>query len=189
VETIFSGMLKQWAKSSKKKKEGSMLKKTYMMLGIGMGLLTLPAVSFSQEQAVTGEKSVIFPQTYKCSTNAPCSQVTGEILRIEESYWIRTPDGGETHLKVTRDTKMEDLPKVGDSIAARLSSTGEADAIVKLDEIPKPMELPLPSHSQKELRWWPENLGVMIERNGAGSISPDLEDLDKVDEPLDGNEE
>jgi hypothetical protein len=47
---------------------------------------------------------------------------------------------------------MEDLPKVGDSIATRLSSTGDADTVVKLDALPKPVEVPLPSRSQEELR-------------------------------------
>jgi|SRR5688572_14480481 hypothetical protein len=123
---------------------------------IALGFLSLPAMSLGQEQTVTGEKSVAFPQTsaqtYICSTNSPCRNVTGQILRIEESYWVRTPDGGETHLKVTKDTKMEDLPKVGDNIAAQLTSTGEAQSIVTIDELPKATELPQPSHSQKELR-------------------------------------
>jgi hypothetical protein len=78
--------------------------------------------------------------------------VTGEIFRIEESYWVKSPEGKETHMKVTRDTKMEGLPKVGDNIAAQLSSTGDANAIVKLDEIPKPKDLSLPARSQKDLR-------------------------------------
>ena len=123
---------------------------------IAWGLLSLPAMSLGQDQTVTGEKSVAFPQTspqtYTCSINSPCRNITGQILRIEESYWVRTPEGGETHLKVTKDTKMEDLPKVGDNIAAQLTSTGEAQSIVTIDEFPKPTELPQPSHSQKELR-------------------------------------
>jgi hypothetical protein len=129
------------------------MKKTYLTLTMCIGsLLSWPSVSLSQNQAVTGDKSVVFPPSHKCSANSPCSNITGEILRIEESYWVRTPDGGETHLKVTPDTKMENLPKVGESIAARISSSGVADAIVKLEDIPKPRELPLPSHSQKDLR-------------------------------------
>ena len=127
--------------------------KTYTILGIAaLGLLSLPAVSFGERQTVTGEKSVAFPQSDKCSTNSPCQNVTGELLRIEESYWIKTPEGGETHLKVTKDTKMKGLPKVGDSIAAQLSSTGDADAIVKLDEMPKPKEMKVPSQSQQDFR-------------------------------------
>ena len=129
------------------------MKKTYTMVGIAtLGLMSLPAVALSQEVPVTGDKSVLFPPSYKCSTSAPCTNVTGEIMRIEETYWVRTPEGREIHLKVTKDTKMEALPKVGDSIATRLSSTGEADTVVKLNEIPKPVEVPIPSHSQEELR-------------------------------------
>ena len=83
---------------------------SYMKLGMmACGLLIFPLMSFGQAQTVTGEKSVAFPQTspqtYTCSTNSPCRNITGQILRIEESYWVRTPEGGETHLKVTRDTK------------------------------------------------------------------------------------
>ena len=124
-----------------------------MLIGMAVSvLLSWPLLSVGQEPAVTGEKSGNFPLSYKCSANSPCSNVTGEITRIEESYWITTPDGKETHLKVTRDTKMEQLPKVGDSIAAQLTSTGDANAIVKLNELPKPKDLGLPAHSQKEVR-------------------------------------
>ena len=55
-------------------------------------------------------------------------------------------------MKVTSDTKMEQLPKVGDRIAAQLTSTGDANAIAKLDTLPKPKDLGLPAHSQKEVR-------------------------------------
>ena len=115
-------------------------------------LLSWPLLSVAQEPAVTGEQSVSFPSSYKCTANSPCSNITGEITRIEESYWITTPEGRETHLKVTNDTKMDQLPKVGDSIAAQLTSTGDANAIIKLNELPKPQALGLPGHSQKEVR-------------------------------------
>jgi hypothetical protein len=130
--------------------------KTYTILGIALcSLLSLPALALSQEQALTGEKSLTFPDsynTYTCSVNSPCRNVTGKIMRIEESYWIRNSEGGETHLKVTRDTKMENLPKVGDIIGAQLSSSGEANAIVKLEDLPKPKEIAAPSLTQKDLR-------------------------------------
>ncbi|HEY6260209.1 MAG TPA: hypothetical protein VIW47_01350 [Nitrospiraceae bacterium] len=130
--------------------------KTYTILGIALcSLLSLPALALSQEQALTGEKSLTFPDsynTYTCSVNSPCRNVTGKIMRIEESYWIRNSEGGETHLKVTRDTKMENLPKVGDIIGAKLSSSGEANAIVKLEDLPKPKEFAAPSLTQKDLR-------------------------------------
>lgn len=126
---------------------------TITILGIAAcGLLSLPSLSWSQDQPVTGEKTVTFPPTFKCSTNSPCRNITGEILRIEESYWVQAPDGEETHVKVTRETKMDQVPKVGDSIAAQLRSNGEANAVVKLADIPKPKELSAPAHSQKDFR-------------------------------------
>ena len=127
--------------------------KPYTIVGIAAGgVLCLSSLALSQDMPVTGEKSVAFPPSFKCSSNSPCLNITGEILRIEESYWIQGPDGLETHVKVTRDTKMEDIPKVGDKVAAQLTSTGEANAIVKLAEIPKPKDLPAPSHAQKDFR-------------------------------------
>ena len=135
------------------------MRKSYTMVGIvALGMLSLPAILLGEEEKtmgqknVTGQKAVAFPQSDKCSTNSPCSNVMGEILRIEESYWIKTPDGGETHLKVSKDTKMEGLPKIGDTIAAQLNSRGDADSIVKLDEIPKPKEMQVPSQSHQEFR-------------------------------------
>ncbi len=130
------------------------MKKICMILGIFVVcLLSLPAVSLSEEQPnVTGQKAINFPNSDKCTTNTPCRNVMGEITRIEESYWIKMPDGRESHLRVSKDTKMEGLPKVGDSIAAQLTSTGDADAIVKLEGMPKPMEMHVPSQSHQELR-------------------------------------
>lgn len=135
------------------------MRKSHTMVGIvALSLLSVPAILLGgEEQApvqknVTGQKAVAFPQSDKCTTNSPCRNVMGEILRIEESYYIKTPDGGETHLKVSKDTKMEGLPKVGDTIAAQLSSRGDADAIVKLDEMPKPKEMKVPSKTQEEFR-------------------------------------
>lgn len=128
------------------------------MVGIvALSLLSVPAILFAEQEVmqqknVTGQKAITFPQSDKCSTNSPCNNVMGEILRIEESYWIKTPDGGETHLKVSKDTKMEGLPKIGDTIAAQLTSRGDADAIVKLDEMPKPKEMKVPSTSHEEFR-------------------------------------
>ena len=124
-----------------------------MLIGMALSvLLSWPLLSTGQEPAITGEKSVNFPLNYKCSANSPCRNVTGEITRIEESYWITTPEGGETHLKVTRDTKMDQLPKVGDKIAAQLTSTGDANAIAKLEELPKPKDVGVLDRSQKEVR-------------------------------------
>lgn len=127
--------------------------KPSMLIGMAFSvLLSWPLLAAGQEAAVTGEKSVNFPLSAKCTANSPCRNVTGEITRIEESYWITTPEGRETHLKVTSDTRMEQLPKVGDRIAAQLTSTGDANAIAKLETLPKPKDLGLPAHSQKEVR-------------------------------------
>lgn len=129
------------------------MKKAYMLGIVALGLLGIPSVSLSEpQQNVTGQQAVAFPKSEKCSTNSPCRNVMGEVMRIEESYWIKTPEGRETHLKVMKDTKMDGLPKVGDSIAAQLTSTGDADAIVKLDKMPKPKELQPPSQTQEGLR-------------------------------------
>ncbi|MGH7232215.1 MAG: hypothetical protein ACREJU_12765 [Nitrospiraceae bacterium] len=129
------------------------MRKTQIVLSVlALGLLSFPAVSLSEQQQVTGQKSVAFPQSDKCTANSPCRNITGEITRIEESYWIKLADGREAHLKVSKDTKMEGLPKVGDSIAAQLTSTGDADAIVKLKDLPKPMQMETPSQSHQELR-------------------------------------
>jgi len=158
--------------------------KIHMILGItACGLLSLPSLSSSQDQAVTGEKSVAFPPSYRCSTNSPCHNITGEILRIEESHWIQGPEGAETHLKVTRDTRMEEVPKVGDKIAAQLTSKGEANAIVKLAEIPKPQALPVPSHAQKDLRESPSRQGQSHSEQSAGS-EENVQSLDPL--PGDG---
>ncbi len=51
------------------------------------------------------------------------------------------PNGQETHMRVSPETKIESRVKVGDPIAAQLTSTGDADAIKKLKELPKPDEL------------------------------------------------
>ncbi|HEY5444083.1 MAG TPA: hypothetical protein VIJ87_06355 [Pyrinomonadaceae bacterium] len=143
--------------------------KSPMLIGMALSaLLSCPLLSVAQEPAVSGEKSVNFPLSVKCSANSPCTNITGEITRIEESYWITTPEGRETHLKVTSDTKMEQLPKVGDRIAAQLTSTGDANAIATLEELPKPKDLRLPGHSQKEVR---ESMSVPP--SAEGNMEPD----------------
>ena len=155
--------------------------KIQMILGIAAcGLLSWPSLLLSQDQPVTGEKSVAFPPSYKCSTNSPCRNITGEILRIEESYWIQGPEGAETHLKVTRDTKMEEVPKVGDKIAAQVTSKGEANSVVKLAEIPKPQALPVPSHSQKELREAPAKQGQSQSGESTAGSRENVPNLDPL---------
>ncbi len=93
-----------------------------------------------------------FPPSENCSEFRPCRSVMGEIVRIEESYWIRQPNGSETHLTVTPETKMGSLPKVGDKIAAQVRSAGKAEAVVKLEELPERKTLDIPESKHSMLR-------------------------------------
>jgi len=93
-----------------------------------------------------------FPHSDKCSTSTPCRNVTGEVVKIEESYWVAQPNGVQSHIRVMPDTKIQSRVKVGDSIAAQVKSNGEAEAVLKMDEPLKPKELPLPSGSLKDMR-------------------------------------
>jgi exosome complex RNA-binding protein Csl4 len=79
--------------------------------------------------------------------------VTGEVIRVEEAYWIKTPTGLETRLKVTDDTKMNSRLKKGDKVAAQVTSTGEAEAVVKMTELPHaPPAASLPSTTAEDIR-------------------------------------
>ena len=109
-------------------------------------LASLPSQVFAEpgKQSQTSKASASasfetpkFPPTERCTTNEPCRTVTGEIVRIEESYWIQKPDGSEVHLTVTPETNIKGLPRVGDNIAAQLTSRGDAEAVVKLKELPE----------------------------------------------------
>ena len=93
-----------------------------------------------------------FPPSAKCATATPCRNVTGEVVKIEESYWIQFPNGQQTHIRVKPDTKIDSRVKVGDSIAAQLTSTGDADAVIKLSEKPQAVELPKPDKSLTDVR-------------------------------------
>lgn len=124
-------------------------------------LLTFPGLSLGQEQVVsppakemTAPTAVIptLPPSARCSSSAPCRNIMGEVQRIEESYWIRLPDGNQLHVKASDATKMQDLPRVGDKVVAQVTSTGEAEAIVKVPDVPKPMELEVPPKSFNDLR-------------------------------------
>lgn len=129
-----------------------------VVLAVLLGTSTL---SFGTEQMVASNESRTvsssstapdFPPSDKCSSSRPCHNVLGEITRIEESYWIRMPNGDQMHLKASRDSKMDALPRVGDKIAAQISSTGDVQAIMKLEPSPKPAEQPVPQKSLQELR-------------------------------------
>ncbi len=108
-----------------------------------VALACLPGISVAEREAMQPPVSNMapgapaFPPNERCSTNSPCTNIAGEILRIEESYWVRTANGREVHLKVTGDSNLKELPKVGDNIAAQLDSTGGVQALMKL---PGPMK-------------------------------------------------
>jgi hypothetical protein len=94
-----------------------------------------------------------FPPSRACTKSSPCQNVTGEVIKVEEAYWIKTPTGLETRLKVTDDTKMNSRLKKGDKVAAQLTSTGEAEAVVKMADLPKPpSEASVPSTTAEDLR-------------------------------------
>ena len=115
----------------------------------GIGLVGMGVSPSAAEDSEKHELSPKFSQSDKCSKSAPCQDVIGEIIRIEENYWIKMPNGNETHMRVTPDTKMESRVKVGDPIAAQLTAKGQADSIKKLKELPKADELNVPKHTKE----------------------------------------
>lgn len=119
-------------------------------LGGGLGISLSAAEEHSTSDAT--QLTPKFPKSDKCSTSSPCRDVIGEIVRIEESYWIKMPNGHETHMRVSPETKIESRLKVGDSVAAQLTSSGDADAIMKFDQKPQAKELPAPKGTLKEMR-------------------------------------
>ncbi len=116
---------------------------TIFIVGLGLvGGLGLPLAAAADNTQTSAEQlTPKFPKSDKCTTSSQCRDVVGEIVRIEESYWIKMPNGNETHMRVTPGTKLESRVKVGDAIAAQLTSNGDADAIKKLNEVPKSEEL------------------------------------------------
>ena len=129
-----------------------------MMLIIGS--LSVPTVALSQEQTIVPPQTAptiqgtmpAFPPSDKCSTSTPCRNVAGEVVKIEESYWIQQPDGTQTHVRVKPGTKIESRVKVGDNIAAQLTSSGDAEAVLKLHEKPTSAVLPVPTKELGDLR-------------------------------------
>ena len=93
-----------------------------------------------------------FASSDKCTGQSPCQNITGEVLTIEETYLIRETNGREISMKVTRDSHMKALPKVGDSIAAQLSSNGEVQSIIKLPKVLDRQDIPAPANTQGHLR-------------------------------------
>lgn len=93
-----------------------------------------------------------FATTAACTERSPCQNITGEILRIEETYLIRETNGRESSMKVTRASHMEALPNVGDSIAAQLNANGEVQSLTKLSKVLERQDIAVPSNTQGELR-------------------------------------
>ena len=118
-------------------------------------VLSIPAISQSEQEtskAPSTQMSIpAFPPTTNCSTLRPCQNVTGEVIRIEESYWIKDMNGQEVHMRVTGDTKLDALPRVGDKVSAQVRSDGNAEALVKVPPTQQP-QIQVPSKNLKELR-------------------------------------
>jgi hypothetical protein len=119
-------------------------------------MLAVPLVVRSEPQ---GEKldanpasGTEFASNVKCTGQSPCQNITGEVLTIEESYLVRESNGREIRMKVTRETNMQELPKVGDSIAAQLTSSGEVQSISKLPKTLDRQDIAVPSNTQGNLR-------------------------------------
>ena len=119
-----------------------------------IGLSPLAANSQEQEKVLTNPHAVApnIPASRACTKSSPCQNLTGQITRIEESYWIKTPEGREIHMRVTPDTRVNSIVKMGDSIAAQVTSTGDAETIVKLEEMPKPPEVSVPQTTPQDIR-------------------------------------
>lgn len=117
-------------------------------------LVSSPSLGVAEDQVLANPPVVApaIPPSRACTKSSPCENVTGEIIRIDEAYWIKTPDGLETRLKVTDDTKMNSPLKKGDKVAAQVTSTGHAEAVVKVEDLPKPPEVSMPSTSVDDIR-------------------------------------
>jgi hypothetical protein len=119
----------------------------------GIGLIGWPVASPADEtSSSTHQLAPRFPASEKCTAASPCRDVIGEIVKIEESYWVKLPNGNQTHMRVSPETKIESRVKIGDTIAAQLTSTGEADAIMKFEEKPEADELSKSKGSLKDMR-------------------------------------
>ena len=126
-----------------------------MHIRVGVTLLALgglPFVAWGQEPTTAPSPQASFPPSEKCTTATPCRNVTGEVVKIEESYWVQFPNGQQTHIRVKPDTKIDSRVRIGDSIAAQLTSTGDADAVIKLSEKPQTLELSKPDKNLMDMR-------------------------------------
>lgn len=65
---------------------------------------------------------------------AGAQTVKGELLKIEgENYVVKDASGMEIRLHVSKETKTESLPQVGDKIEAQVTAEGHATEIKKAD--------------------------------------------------------
>lgn len=124
-----------------------------VLLVAGIGLMGWPVAAHADDtSSSTHQMAPRFAPSDKCTAATPCRNVIGEIVKIEESYWVKLPNGNQTHMRVSPDTKIESRVKVGDTIAAQMTSTGEADAIMKFEEKPHADKLPRAEGSLKDMR-------------------------------------
>ena len=131
--------------------------KTRLAIGVVTAMmLCVPLVARSEPQdenlKANPASGTEFATTATCTGQSPCQNITGEVLTIEETYLIRESNGREIRMKVTRETNMKELPKVGDSIAAQLTSNGEVQSISKLPKTLDRQDIVVPSNTQGNLR-------------------------------------
>lgn len=132
-----------------------------MFISLTFAFLGLPLAASAEEKTAvspqgtataTSNSSPTFAPSPNCTTSSPCRHVMGEVTKIEETYWIKQPNGNELHLLSTKDSRLETLPKVGDKIAAQVTSTGKVNALVTIDEFPKGNQVDKPSGSLSDVR-------------------------------------
>jgi hypothetical protein len=120
-----------------------------MMLGVAPLARSDPQGENLMSNPASGTE---FASNSKCTGQSPCQNITGEVLKIEETYLIRETNGREISMKTTRDSHMKVQPNVGDSIAAQLTSNGEVQSITKLPKVLDRQDIPVPSNTQGNLR-------------------------------------
>ena len=131
--------------------------KTRLAIGVVTAMmLCVPLVARAEPQdenlKANPASGTEFATTTKCTGQSPCQNITGEVLKIEETYLIRETNGREISMKTTRDSHMKAQPNVGDSIAAQLSSNGEVQSITTLSKTLDRQDIPVPSNTQGNLR-------------------------------------
>jgi hypothetical protein len=112
----------------------------------------LPIVAWGQEFTITARPQATFPPSANCTTASPCRNVTGEVIKIEESYWIQLPNGQQTHIRVKPDTKIDSRVKSATASPRNSPPQEDADAVIKLTDKPQAMDLPKPGKSLTDIR-------------------------------------